>query len=252
MSAEIAMHVMHDASRVMSVLATYGSIDDLVVFAIACCCILGIYLLLQQIVHTEKGRAWIVMLMSSAMLSIFGTYFVIDAQAHDSWTYEYIYSETFLSRCVLLFFLASNIMDLLLGIYHYPKFLDPFSTIAHHAFYISFILVLLSQHYSRGFMLCFFMEIPTFVLSLGTIWPQLRSDTLFGASFVATRLLYNVFLARTLYLISPEGKIWRVCCAVLGLHSYWFSKWTSKQGKELLQHYFGTAMTVPAGKAVAL
>lgn len=252
MSAEIAMHVMHDASRVMSVLATYGSIDDLVVFAIACCCILGIYLLLQQIVHTEKGRAWIVMLMSSAMLSIFGTYFVIDAQTHDSWTYEYIYSETFLSRCVLLFFLASNIMDLLLGIYHYPKFLDPFSTIAHHAFYMSFILVLLSQHYSRGFMLCFFMEIPTFVLSLGTIWPQLRSDTLFGASFVATRLLYNVFLARTLYLISPEGKIWRVCCAVLGLHSYWFSKWASKQGKELLQHYFGTTMTVPAGKAVAL
>lgn len=252
MSAEIVMQVMKDATRVTSVLETYGSTSDLVVLTIACGCILGIYLLLQQVVHTEKGRAWIVMLMSSALLSIFGTYFVAEAQINDSWTYDYIYSETFVSRCVLLFFLASNIMDLLLGFYHYPKFLDPFSTIAHHTFYISFILVLLSQHYSRGFMLCFFMEIPTFVLSLGTIWPQLRSDTLFGVSFIATRLLYNLFLARALYLISPEGKIWRVCCAVLGLHSYWFSKWANKQGKELLQYYLGTTKAVPVGKTVSL
>lgn len=222
------------------------SVLDASIVGTCCLLIALLFKVLEQFVSSEKGRAWIVMLLSSAVLSFFGTWYVGRAQLYQQWDVEHIYTEDFISRIVLLFFLSSNIMDLVLGLYHYPKFLDPFSTVAHHIFYVAFITVLLANHYSRGFILCFFMEIPTFVLSLGTIWPSLRSDALFGATFLVTRLMYNAWLAYKLYSLSSEGKIWKVCVCVLGLHLYWFSKWSKKQGREVVLHYLGLQKAQPA------
>lgn len=231
------------AETTLQALTSAFSTTDLVAIVACCSLIALVYKALEQNVATEKGRAWIVMLISSAVLSAFGTYYVARAFIWQLWNEEHIYGEDLVSRVVLLFFLSSNLMDLTLGLYHYPKYLDPFSTIAHHIFYVAFISVLLAHHYSRGFVLCFFMEIPTFVLALGSIWRSHRSDAIFGITFMLTRLFYNVWLAYKLYCISPAGTIWRVCCGVLCLHLFWFSKWSQKQGWDVLRYYLqGTGL----------
>ena len=119
-------------------------------------------------------------------------------------------------------------MDLLIGVFQYPKYLDPFSTIAHHIFYIAFIITLLAHHYSQGFILCFLMEVPTVMLSIGSVWKHLRSDIIFGITFLLTRIIYNVFLIHKLALIAFDGVIWKICTLVLCLHLYWFYKWITR------------------------
>ena len=98
--------------------------------------------------------------------------------------------------------MASNAIDLVIGWFYYQEYLDPFTTIFHHIAYIIFMLGLLNKKITRGFLLCFFMEIPTFVISLGTVFKQYRSDFAFGVSFFITRLVFNLYLAGKLALIT--------------------------------------------------
>ena len=90
--------------------------------------------------------------------------------------------------------------------------------------------VILTNHYSRGFVVCFLMEAPTLLLALGSVWESCRSDYIFGVVFFLTRILFNAFQAYKLAQLNPEGAIWKVCCAVLCLHLYWFKKWWDKYG----------------------
>lgn len=211
------------------------SLEDAAIALVCCLLIFVAYNIMEASLSTVKQKAWIIMLVSSTVLSICGIFYVARAQYFQLWTNEHIYAEDFLSRCIMLFFLSSNIMDLVLGVQYYPKFLDPLSTISHHIFYILFITTLLACHYSRGFILCFFMEIPTCLLAIGTIWERARSDALFGMSFLATRILYNIYLAYRLFCLSPEGVIWKICVSVLGLHLFWFSKWMKTYGYKALE-----------------
>jgi hypothetical protein len=170
------------------------------------------------------------MLISSFFLSIVGVVHVSETLMTNRWSLSDIYTENSFSRSIILFFLASNVMDLALGVNDYPKYLDPLSTIMHHIFYIIFMLILLSYHYSTGFQLCFLMEIPTFVLAIGTVYKSLRSDFAFGLSFLLTRVLYNAFLAYKLATLSWDGMIWKTCVGVLCIHLYWFQKWVKVYG----------------------
>eukprot|EP01038_Epipyxis_sp_PR26KG_P005196 gene5196-7233_t len=184
-------------------------------------------------ISSLKGKSWLVMFFSSGILTLFGVYYLAHTELDRNWNVDHIYSEEYVSRFVLLFFMAANIMDLALGITNYPEYMDPLSTIAHHFFYIAFIAILLYHRYSTGFMLCFPMELPTFVLATGTIWKSLRSDLAFGISFLLTRIMYNIYLAYQLAVISYEGLIWKICVGVLVLHLFWFSKWLNIYGSKL-------------------
>ncbi len=218
--------------------------EDLQVLTISCLVIGIFYFALERYVETEKGRSWIVMLLSSGLFSFIGVYYVLHTEFNGLWTNSHIYGEESVSRCVLLYFIATNLMDLALGVKFYRKYMDPLSTIAHHTFYIAFISILLAHGYSRGFMLCLLMEIPTFILAVGSVWKEYRSDALFGVSFLLTRLLFNVYLAYRLALLSSfDGNIWKVCICVLCLHAYWFSKWTAQYGSAVYATVMKTLMT---------
>lgn len=215
-----------------SSLLGYTTVD---LYQFLCCCglISYIFLLINPYVTTEKQKAWIITTFASFILSCFGISAVYRAEAFNGWTFDNVYGgEDHISRLVLLFFGATNIIDLIIGIFYYPKQLDPFSTIAHHIFYISFISILISHHYSRGFVLCFLMEIPTFILGVGRLFKEYRSDILFGLTFFFTRLVYNVYLVIKLRNISSEGTIWKICLGVLCLHLYWFSNWAGSSIKK--------------------
>lgn len=209
------------------------SVLDLKIAAASSSLIWLFFCVVERKVHTQKSKSWIVMLLSSFILSMFGCRAYYLTEMNQSWDYYSIYGEDFISRCVVLFFASSNVMDLILGTLYYPSQLDPLTSIFHHIFYVTFMLVLLQQNYSRGFVLCFVMEVPTGLLALGSVFQQCRTDIGFGISFFITRLVYNSYLAHKLYNLSPEGMIWRICTGVLCMHLYWFYKWATVYGLKL-------------------
>jgi hypothetical protein len=188
------------------------------------------YAFLEQTVNNLKSRSWIIMFLASAVLAPLGAYYAFDVIWYSRWKNDHIYGEDLVSRLIILYFTASNIADLGIGVARYPSLVDPLTTLFHHFFYVIFMLVILTHHYSRGFVICFFMEVPTFVLAIGSVWNDLRSDYLFGVSFFLTRILFNAFQAYKLAQLNSDGYIWKVCVLVLCLHLYWFSKWWSKYG----------------------
>lgn len=210
------------------------TIIDLVITISSSAVLYVFFYAVEPHVPTEKGKSWIVMMLSSTVLSLFGCRACYITEINNLWSLDHIYGEDFISRCVLLFFVATNVTDLALGIFYYRNFLDPLTAIFHHVFYLSFMAVLLAHHYSRGFILCFFMEIPTSILAAGSVFKECRSDVGFGVTFLICRLIFNVYLAYQLYSLSPEGNIWKVCVFVLLLHCYWFYTWAAKTGKKLL------------------
>lgn len=189
-----------------------------------------IYASVQSQFRSNKGKAWIIMLISSISLSVFGCKYVYDgfSTMGFNWDLHFLYSEDGVARLVVLFFAASNIMDLLIGFACYPEHMDPFSTTFHHICYIILLSYLLSMHFSRGFCTCFFMELPTSVLSIGSVWPELRDDNLFGILFLISRVGYNIFLLYTLWINDEVRELFVVTTLILFLHLYWFSKWLGK------------------------
>lgn len=189
-------------------------------------------------VSPQKQKSWVITCVSSFILTFVGFYSTLDALYNDKFNFDHIYGgEDVYSRFVVIFFTCVNIVDLAMGYMYYPSHMDTMTTIVHHYFYIGFMLTLLSLNYSRGFLLCFAMEAPTFVLSVGSIFPSYRSDFTFGFSFVLTRLIYNAFLAYQLYLVTPSGYIWRVCVLVLTVHMYWFYKWWYLYGYKAVMNW---------------
>lgn len=172
------------------------------------------------------------MFISSGILSIFGTYHVYYVTVNGLWNGNYIFSSDEFTTRFLVFFMAANMMDLLLGFAFYPKFMDPLSTTFHHIFYFFFVLTLIQVGYSCGFCLTYFMEVPTFVLSVGSMFPEYRSDVLFGVSFFVTRILFLIVLLGFIYTekIYP---LFVVSTCVLGMHIYWFSKWIKSYSKRM-------------------
>jgi hypothetical protein len=186
------------------------------------------HFVLFSIVHpffpAPKVKAWIVSLFGSFFMAIVGTKYVIEAGF--PWTLEIIHGEdNGVSRPAVMLFCATMIMDLVLGRIYYPKYLDPLSAYIHHVFYLVFAFCLLAHHYARGLCLTFFMEWPTFMLSLGTLVPACRVDLMFGIVFFTTRIAYNIYFVYALLMVAPEGIIWKVCTAALCLHLFWFYKW---------------------------
>ena len=64
----------------------------------------------------------------------------------------------------------------------------------HHTCYLGFFGWLCAAGYSVGIMTTMPLEIPTMVLSLGRVFPALRQDLAFGASFLVFRIAYHSWL----------------------------------------------------------
>lgn len=185
------------------------------------------YIWRQYFINSRKAQAWMIMLLSSFILTLTGFYYAINAELNITthWTLDYIYGDDLFSRTILIFFTCCNIMDLLLGIIYYSEFLYPLTTICHHIFFISIVIIFLGTHTTRGFLITFVFELPTFLLSIGTVWPNLRNDLAFGITFFMTRICFHILAIWRLASLGYDGLGWKVLCLPFVLHLHWFYKW---------------------------
>jgi hypothetical protein len=62
-------------------------------------------------------------------------------------------------------------------------------------------------------------------LAIGSINKTARSDNLFGATFLLTRIIYHTCLT---YLLRNDTLVLRVALSVLPVHVYWFANWIKR------------------------
>ena len=96
----------------------------------------------------------------------------------------------------------------------------------HHVFYLGVLAWALISHFTLGFCLFLPLEIPTFILAVGSLYPQRRSDWLFGLTFFITRICYHLLLFVLVREIrNPRLPLWVVVAVTFWLHVYWFVMW---------------------------
>lgn len=137
-------------------------------------------------------------------------------------------AEDSLSRFTCVNFIVYLMLDLVVGIMHYPKYLQLITSWIHHPAYIGLLVYACIQQVTLLFMVALPLEIPTLVLSVGTIWPHLRSDMLFGATFLMFRIIYHVLCLSSLYFSDAPQWMWQVCALALVPHCHWFYQWLKK------------------------
>ncbi|KAI1320212.1 hypothetical protein EDD11_001817 [Mortierella claussenii] len=132
-------------------------------------------------------------------------------------------------------FQAFLVVDLVLGLIHYRKQLEPFSTVIHHIIYY-FIVV----HMRAGDMLSVFcicgtpIEASSIFLAFGRMFPHRRTKTverLYLLCFISTRLIYVALLWHEIYFNYPDKSVSFLYTITILLHVYWFVLYIKTQRK---------------------
>lgn len=184
------------------------------------------FMITLPIFKTEKQKAWLITLFSSTILSAIGMYKSLDlATVNIYLTRENLHSDNCLSVFGCIFFLNANMLDLLFGARYYPSETKLLSGYVHHIFYVGWISIVMYYNSSNGAVFFFVEEIPTLVMAIGSLFPALRSDWLFGITFFIFRIVYHTWYTYRMFSSDYESAYWRVALAVFMLHLFWMAQW---------------------------
>ncbi|KAI6041089.1 hypothetical protein EDC04DRAFT_3089340 [Pisolithus marmoratus] len=181
---------------------------------------------------TVKQRSWILTTISSAVMSIaslplaydyFSSYGDITrVQQSNMWTYcASRFFQAYLTAFVFTFSVHLP-CDIVLGLLHYRSKVNWLTGWVHHSVYVLIVEYAIRMNWTHIFCLCAIMEIPTFVLAIATINPNLRSDVLFATTFFLT---HSVSPSSCSAHAVTEGSMGPgiIMACILPLHAFWFS-----------------------------
>lgn len=175
-----------------------------------------------------KQRAYILSTFTSCLLFICSAYinYHFWKSQNLSTFITSVKSSTFLV-CLQLFipswFTGYLIADCKLGRLYYSKYMESLSGYIHHFIYLCFNVYSLLGNLTIHYSLFFVLEFPTFILGLGSVNPQLRSNALFGCSFFITRICYHAYLM--IVFFTSETVVSLLAGTALCIHFYWFICW---------------------------
>lgn len=142
---------------------------------------------------------------------------------------------------VCIWFALANIFDIVVGVLFYPKYLDPLTAYVHHtvALWITYAsttgdgLFTTVEPFACFFLVMMLVEIPTFLLALGAVFPAFRTDLGFGVTFFIFRLVYLIVMVYYVHHYKADISVMVLFCGFLLLHTFWFYNWITKYGKNL-------------------
>jgi len=128
------------------------------------------------------------------------------------------------------FFQGYLVVDLMAGAAFYRSQVSMLTGWIHHPIYILIVEVVIRRSWSHMFCLCAAMEIPTFVLGISSLYPQLRNNVMFAVTFFATRIVLHAVLAFSYYsfenrLATTDGSLVPafILALIFPLHLTWFA-----------------------------
>lgn len=180
-----------------------------------------------------RARAWVLTLAVAAPLGPYGVWRAARMALDGSlWDPSAHFSVDPSSVRAAVLFVSFLVADTLYGTAEYLQQFELVAGWVHHAAYLVFYGCCLRWELTVGLAVAFPLELTTVVLAVGHLWPPLRSDWLFGGSFLLLRLGYHAYMLRFYYAIpAPALRVWPFMAAVLGLHVHWFAKWCRSQAK---------------------
>jgi hypothetical protein len=186
---------------------------------------------------TPDKRAFIISISYSLSLSCAGLWklYYLIFEAKGSVSNEVMYSYDFVSLQACKLFICGNVLDLVFGSFFYPNYLDLIFAWIHHLFYIVIMFFIIGDGAASLFAFLFVVEVPTFIKALGTIFPNLRSDIMFGITFFAFRIVFHAYYSYQLIMNDYQHVYWKISCLVLLIHSYWMYLWILGMKRRILK-----------------
>lgn len=215
---------------------------DALLFAASLLSQLGFYLFWRLTLGaaSEKVRAWGLTLQISTLYSLLGLYWVarFNTALLSGTALQLLAEETLFDRACVVHMMSYLVCDLCIGLADYRPQLRVDTTYVHHvAYFLLEAYVLFSgRAYCRYYLIFAVLEVPTAVMALGACFPALRADLLFGASFFATRIAYEVYLMAALVYVAAPMPLYLIgppFVASMAMHVQWFRLWLQpKKGRK--------------------
>ncbi|KAJ3553142.1 hypothetical protein NM688_g3774 [Phlebia brevispora] len=127
--------------------------------------------------QTQRQKSWVLTAFSSAIMTSLSLPFVANWYGRGTLISGGRYAEY---GCT--FFVAYLLCDLAIGSMHYRSSISLLTGWIHHIVYILLItLVVIPYNFSSLFALCCILELPTFILAIGSLDAAYRNDYVFAA-----------------------------------------------------------------------
>jgi hypothetical protein len=184
---------------------------------------------------TEKQKAHIISIKNSFIMTISSIFYIyLFVNSNFDTNLNFNKDNKIFGHLIILYFMAYLFMDLGIGIFEYPNYIELLSGYIHHPVYL--IISSLALYYDTNalfiFILAMFEELPTFLLSIGSFNKIFRNDSLFGITFFITRILFHAILI-LLFRNNENKLVFYISSLALILHLFWFKNWWTKYGKKL-------------------
>ncbi|KAI8975050.1 hypothetical protein BDF20DRAFT_836488 [Mycotypha africana] len=128
------------------------------------------------------------------------------------------------------FFMAFLFLDLILGSIFYRNKLEWLTSWVHHIVYLGTLTWAIHQQYCSIFIMMCSLELPTFLLALGSVRSQFRRDYLFATAFVSTRIIFHAYAIRCAYRMDASfNPIVMALSAFFPIHCFWFYGFIKQQ-----------------------
>ena len=199
--------------------------------------------------QNRRKMGWIISLVNSfVLLSVGIVYLIVKVPTFDKF-FAYgnngravFHSLDNVSVLVCIWFALANFFDLVFGLIFYRRYLDPLTAYVHHTVYIWILITGITGNggfarftpFAAGPVYMFIEELPTFLLALGAVFPSLRTDIGFGATFLLLRLLYHAYMMTYSIFLQVDPIIPAMYGLTMVLHVFWFYTWCIKYGWKLL------------------
>ncbi|CAO3632505.1 unnamed protein product [Cunninghamella blakesleeana] len=173
---------------------------------------------------TERQKAYVFSLLSSFLTSIGSlplVYQVLFIKRGNILNLLDTTYETW-SLVTTVFFMTFLVLDLSIGSILYRKQIGLLTGWIHHITYLGLLFWVMKKRYTGLFITMCVLEIPTFLLALGSIHKPFRNDYVFATTFVSTRILFHAFMILNTFLFFHFHPMTIALTAFFPLHCYWF------------------------------
>lgn len=212
------------------------------------CIWVGLFYTFKAFISETKKLGWVISLINSAVTTIFGfSYLFYNLNRHKNFFFYgpdpnlIFYSVQNVEVIISIWFGSACIFDLLFGVIYYPKYLKLLTGYVHHTVFIWMMVFSCSGNggfvkarpFTSAFVYMLIEELPTFLLSLGSIFPSCRTDLGFGITFLFLRIIYHFYIVTFAFISNFHTPGMCLYYATLGMHLLWFRDWTVSYSKTL-------------------
>ncbi|CAO3654173.1 unnamed protein product [Mucor fragilis] len=181
-----------------------------------------------NLARTERERAYVCTLLSSSITSTCSIPLVYTLLTNGGDLTEILAYRTW-TVIATTFFMTFLITDLVIGSVFYRSKIELLTGWIHHITYLGTLTWAIHNQYTAVFIMMCSLELPTFVLALGSVRSQLRRDYVFASTFLVTRILFHAYAIKCAWVMKPYGPVVTALSAFFPVHCFWFYGFIKQQ-----------------------